>query len=389
MKVSLLTGGADKPYSLGILQALIAKGIDVDFIGNDEMSRAKIATDTKVRYLNFRGDQSPDASTLRKIARVMKYYIHLLRYTIITDSPLFHILWYGKFALFNRIILNIYFKLLGKKLVFTAHNIDERQRDGRNNFINRLTLKIMYVLVDHVFVHTTKMKDQLIREFDLAENKVSTIPFGINNTIPKTDLTRIEARAKLNLLEQDKIILFFGHIAPYKGLEYLLHAMKGLMHDNDSYKLIIAGPIKGCNSYWENIESIIDHPDLDRCVIKHIKFIPDKDVEIFFKSSDVLVLPYKFIFQSGVLFLSYSFGLPAIATDVGSMREYIEEGKTGRICRSEDPDDLAETIRSYFESDLFRNLDDRTEDIMGYGNQKGSWSEVGNITLSVYGKLLA
>ena len=96
------------------------------------------------------------------------------------------------------------------------------------------------------------------------------------------------------------------------------------LRNRDCYKLIIAGPIKGCDAYWKELETIINDFNLHNCIIKHTEFIPDEEVEAF-KASMLLVLPYKFIFQSGVLFLSYGFGLPAIATDVGSMREYIEE----------------------------------------------------------------
>ncbi|MBK8185454.1 MAG: glycosyltransferase [Candidatus Competibacteraceae bacterium] len=83
-------------------------------------------------------------------------------------------------------------------------------------------------------------------------------------------------------------------------------------------------------------------------VVKRINFIPDDEVEIFFKSADVLILPYKAIFQSGLQFLAYGFGLPVIATDIGSFREDIIEGKTGMICRSEDADDLADKIHAFF-----------------------------------------
>jgi glycosyltransferase involved in cell wall biosynthesis len=71
------------------------------------------------------------------------------------------------------------------------------------------------------------------------------------------------------------------------------------------------------------------------------------------------------------------------------LREDIIEGKTGMICRAEDPDDLADKICRYFDSDLFRNLEENQRDIINYGNEKYSWDEVGNTTYSVYGNLLA
>ena len=70
-------------------------------------------------------------------------------------------------------------------------------------------------------------------------------------------------------------------------------------------------------------------------------FILDDETELYLKAADVLVLPYRYIYQSGVLFLGHSFGLPVIAADVGCLKDEIVEGQTGFIFRPEDPVDLA------------------------------------------------
>ena len=78
------------------------------------------------------------------------------------------------------------------------------------------------------------------------------------------------------------------------------------------------------------------------------EYIPDEETELYFKAADVLVLPYRHIYQSGVLFLGYSFGLPVLAADVGTLKDEIIEGKTGFVFRPEDPVDLASAIERYF-----------------------------------------
>jgi glycosyltransferase involved in cell wall biosynthesis len=100
------------------------------------------------------------------------------------------------------------------------------------------------------------------------------------------------------------------------------------------------------------------------------------------------VLPYTLIFQSGVLFLSYSFGLPVIASDVGSFRDDILEGKTGLVCRPCDATDLAMKIEEYFESDLFKTLGQRRQEIQDYANRRNSWKVVGQKTSKIYLQLL-
>lgn len=389
MKVSLLTGGSDQPYAFGLLSTLVTRDMEVDFIGSDEFRMSEVLINPKVNFLNLRGDTNPAAPHRKKITRIGRYYFRLLQYTIKSDSILFHILWANRFVLLDRILMNLYYKMMGKKIIFTAHNVNERQRDGCDSVYNRLTLKAFYALVDHIFVHTNMMKMQLIDDFGIRESKISVIPFGINNTLPKTDLTRWEARSRLGLKKEDKVLLFFGRVANYKGLEYAIEALNRLVKTDDRFRMVVAGRIeKGCENYWNNIESAIEQYGLGRHVIKTIKFIPDEEVEIFFKSADVLVLPYKAIFQSGLQFLAYSFGLPVIATDIGSFREDIVDGKTGLVCRPEDTSDLADKIHAYFQSDLFDNLQQARGEIMEYGNRKYSWEEVGHITCAVYEQLL-
>lgn len=329
------------------------------------------------------------ASARQKMGRIGRYYWQLLKYTITSDAIIFHILWANRFIILDRVLMNLYYKLMGKKIVFTAHNVNEKQRDNCDNIYNRLTLKVLYALVDHVFVHTQPMKTQLIDEFGVREDKVSVIPFGINNTLPNTSLTGREARHKLGLRNDDKVLLFFGRVANYKGLEYAVDALYRLVKNDDRFRLVVAGRIeKGCENYWSTIESVIEQYGLNKQVVKRIDFIPDDEVEIFFKSADVLILPYKAIFQSGLQFLAYSFGLPVIATDIGSFREDIVEGKTGMVCRPEDADDLADKILAYFRSDLFNNPQQARREIMDYGNRKYSWEEVGNITCAIYERLM-
>ncbi len=100
------------------------------------------------------------------------------------------------------------------------------------------------------------------------------------------------------------------------------------------------------------------------------------------------MLPYRDIFQSGVLFLGYSFGLPVIAADVGALKEEIIEGETGFVFRPRDPVDLARTIETYFSSDVFRDLKSRRQGIRDYAHARHSWDVVGQKTRNVYAALL-
>jgi D-inositol-3-phosphate glycosyltransferase len=388
IEVALLTGGGDKPYALGLASSLTSQGVAFDFIGSDEVNGTELHKSPLVRFYNLRGNQCPDVSSSRKALRVLTYYARLLRYAAIARPRVFHILWNNKLEFLDRTLLLLYYRLVGKRIVFTAHNVNAGKRDGNDSLLNRLTLRIQYHLVDHLFVHTEQMRQELLADFGVPGRKISLIPFGINSTVPNTALTPAEARQRLGLVEAEKAVLFFGNIAPYKGLEYLVEAVSILAATETQYRLLIVGRPKNCSSYWKEIEQLITSRGLRPNVIGRIEFVPDQETEIYFKAADVLVLPYTHIFQSGVLFLGYNFGLPVIASDVGSLKEDILEGQTGFVCQPKDPEDLARALDRYFASDIYLNLERRREEIKHFAGERYSWTTVGSITRSVYERLL-
>jgi len=388
LQIALLTGGGDKPYALGMAAALTSVGIYVDFIGSDDLRVPELLSNPRVNFLNLRGDQRHDTKPAEKILRVLRYYLRLVGYAATAKPKLFHILWNNKFHLLDCTVLMLYYRLLGKKIVFTAHNVNAGKRDSNDSWLNRISLKIQYRLSDHIFVHTNGMKNEMISEFCIPESKVSVIPFGINNTVPNTSLSSAQARRQLGISETDKALLFFGNIAPYKGLEYLIAAFNELLKRDRSYRLLIVGKPKGPESYWDEVQRTIASSGLGNRVIEKIEYIPDEETELYFKAADVLILPYVHVFQSGVLFLGYSFGLPAIAADVGNLTEEIIEGETGFVFRPHDSSDLARKVDTYFNSELFRTLESRRAHIKEYANQRYSWDKVAAITATVYSQLL-
>jgi glycosyltransferase involved in cell wall biosynthesis len=389
VRVAILTGGGDKPYALGLAAALSSGGILLDFIGSDDLNVPELRNNRRVSFLNLRGDQRPGARRVSKMLRVLNYYLTLIRYAATARPKLFHILWNNKFEFFDRTLLMLYYKVLGKKITFTAHNVNAGKRDSNDTWLNRLSLRSQYALADHIFVHTERMKSELVSEFCVPQQKVSVIPFGINNTVPNTGLTTAEAKRRLGLSNNNKTLLFFGNIAPYKGLEYLVAAFTEVSKGDDgSYRLIIAGRLKGNEDYWKQIQQTIAGSGVRDRIIERIEYIPDAETELYFKAADVLILPYTHVFQSGVLFLGYGFGLPVIAADVATLKEEIIEDESGFTFRPQDSSDLANTIRQYFASELFRELESRRPQIKEYANQRYSWDKVAAITTAVYSKLL-
>ena len=389
IEVGLLTGCQDRPYAFELAMTLVSKGVRLEVIGSDEIDSPELHTTPNLRFLNLRGNQRENVNVITKLARLLTYYAQLILYATSTKAQVLHILWNNKFEAFDRTILMLYYKLLGKKVTLTAHNVNQAKRDSKDSMLNRTTLRVQYGLCDHIFVHTQKMKNELCEDFGVADKAVTVIRHPLNNAFPDTDLRPSQAKRKLGLREEDKAILYFGRIRPYKGIEYLLAAFRQLVANCPDYRLILAGePKKGSEAYLHEIHQTVDKDFEPGKIISRIHFIPDDEMELYLKASDVLVLPYKDIFQSGVLFLAYSYGLPVVATDVGSFREEIVEGDTGFLCRPGDVDDLACTLEKYFASDLYRDLRTRRPEIREYARRVHSWDSVGELTVKAYQEAL-
>jgi len=189
-------------------------------------------------------------------------------------------------------------------------------------------------------------------------------------------LSKQEARQLLNLPENKKILLFFGFIRDYKGLDLLLKSMKMLSED---YHLVIAGEVYGS---FDKYDDLISRLHIKNKVSKHIHYINDKDVPKYFSAVDVCVLPYKSATQSGIIGICYQYNLPVIATNTGSLKEMIEPYNTGLIVNELTFQALTSTIEKFFSS----NINKFAESIEQY-KEKYSWENLSYAILNIYSKI--
>jgi D-inositol-3-phosphate glycosyltransferase len=391
MKVALLTGGKDQHYVRGLARGLAAKGVNIALVGGVEEMVTVGAGPGKVILHDVVGNLDPHAGWLAKAIRVLKYYVGLAIFAVRTDAKLFHILWFRKFPQVERVLLTLYLKLLRKTLVFTAHNVDDRARDGRRGgVLHVLSLRLLYRLADHIFVHTDSMKLELLEDFRIPGERVTVVPLGINDVIPVASTTQAIAREKLGLAADARVLLFFGNIAPYKGLEDLIRALAALVNDDDRFVLLIVGRVRdrSCGPYWRGIEQLIAALGMRDYVRHDVRYVHDEEVGLFFRAADVSILPYRRVYQSGVLGLSYAQGVPVIAADIASMKEDIVDGHTGFLFRTSDWRDLAAKVHTYYASDLFKELEAKRVAITMHGGERFAWATNADRTRAVYEELL-
>ena len=158
----------------------------------------------------------------------------------------------------------------------------------------------------------------------------------------KKDDIKLDMGYNLN----QKLILFFGLIRPYKGLDNLLNAVKNILLNNN-IKLIIAGE---AYESLDKYKSIINEYGINKNVVWIHEFLSNDMIEKLMIISDLLVLPYKTASQSGVLSQAWLYNLPSIVTNVGGLAEYVDEGKSGYIVDSNNIHELEQKIVSFFNS---------------------------------------
>jgi len=236
--------------------------------------------------------------------------------------------------------------VLGRQSRFTKRiavldNVIPHEKRFFDNAFNRYFLRRN----DGFIAMTEKVKEDLLSYVPHA--KCVVIPHPVYNQFG-TKVTREEALNQLNLghLKDRKILLFFGIIRDYKGLDLLLEVMAALPKE---YHLILAGESYGSfDGYAQQIEELSIG---DRCHVFQ-RYISDGEVPWFFSAADVCMLTYKSATQSGITGIAQHFELPMIATHVGGLAETIQHGKTGLICSDRSPKSIADSVITYFEEGM-------------------------------------
>lgn len=155
-----------------------------------------------------------------------------------------------------------------------------------------------------------------------------------------------EARSRLGLPGGKRVVLFFGFIRDYKGLDLLIEAFGSL---DDRHLLVIAGETYGS---FDGYRALIERSPMKDGIRVFNDYIPDARVPEFFSAADVCVLPYRSATQSGITSIAYHFDLPVIATDVGGLGEDVGGRKTGLVAGPPEPGAIAAAIRAYFDGEM-------------------------------------
>lgn len=234
-------------------------------------------------------------------------------------------------------------KLLRKfKRLILCNNVFPHARFSGDRFLTKAVLK----QGDAYIVHSEKDQKDLDTIISDAVSDFALLPgFGVFRS---GNVDKAEARKQLGLQDDENVILFFGFVQKYKGLDYLLNALPLAIQKTQRLKLLIVGEFGGDqDQYLRMIEDngIREHIDL------YAEYVPDREIEKYFMAADVVILPYESATSSGIVQMAYAFDKPIIATDVGVLPNVVVDNETGYIVEHKNIESIADGITRFFEQD--------------------------------------
>jgi D-inositol-3-phosphate glycosyltransferase len=363
-------GGMDY-YDFGLCEGLAEAGMRVALYTCDETPR-KTATAYEVRlpYQKIYGEDPAWLRGARYLRGTMRALVGArLRRARIAHFHFFHV---GPLELFDVLAA----KLLGMRVVVTAHDVQ--------SFVERLSVSWMvreaYRLADRIIAQSKISRKELMTVLGVPEAKIATIPHGNYLRLVAGMPAREEARARLGLPSGARVLLFFGQIKVVKGLDVLLGAMPRIIREDPDTVLLVAGKVwkDDFRRYQRQIEAL----GMSDNVELHLRFIPDAEVANYYAAADVVVLPYRRIYQSGVLLMAMSYGKPVLVSDIEGMTEVVVDSVNGYAFAAGDAEALAERLaEAMSDPDELQRVGERA---LAHMQEHHDWNEIGRMTAACY-----
>ncbi len=294
---------------------------------------------------------------------------------LITKGEIVHFHWWTFYLFPIFFVVGLLVKIRGRKLICEIHNVLGHE----SSRLDKILTKLIFKLSDYLIVHSENNKKQL-EEFFGIKKRIFVIPLGTLNFFNDSLITKTEARNKLNLPDEDKIILNFGNIRKYKGVDILIKAFAIVKQEIPNTKLVIAG---SCWVDWQPFQRLIEENNLESCVIIDLRFISASEVKHYFIASDLVVLPYlRFEAQSGPGRIALAFNKPLVITDVGGLSELVKDRDI--IVKSGDEKALAQAVIKILKDEILRTkLENDSKELA----QEYSWDQITEKTINLYNNL--
>ncbi|MBC8512318.1 MAG: glycosyltransferase family 4 protein [Dehalococcoidia bacterium] len=365
-------------YDFGLCPALQSVGVGVTLLTCDETKNMVIPSSLRVEF-PFKGIYGDTPKAIRGL----RYLYGLVRIGLTMQRrgiPLAH------FHYFHVPPLDYFYlrwlHLIGKHVVLTVHDVvpfDAKASDF-------IWLHRIYSEADRIVVHTLDSQRAIVERFGVSAEKIRVISHGPFLYFSKNqELSPSLAKQRLALNADTPLILFFGQIKKVKGLQYLLRAFRQVLDQCPTARLVIAGP--EWKESFAGYAALIHELDLTDKVLTRIEYVPDEEVGLYYSAADVIALPYTESYQSGVLYMAYSFAKPVVASSVGGLAEVVEDGVTGLLVPPADVNRLASALLILLQdTEMARAMGEQGQVLV---ETKFGWPEIARKTATVYEEVLS
>lgn len=214
-------------------------------------------------------------------------------------------------------------KLKKTKVCFLVENYTSHEGWWFDRFFCKQTLKY----ADSFICESNYINKQI--KVDFPNTPIYETTLSIYDCYNLNKFSKESAREFLGIKTKN-VVLFFGMIRPYKGLDKLIESFKHLLEKNPDTTLLIVGE---CYEDIKKYEKMISQNGIGDKTIMVNNFIDNEDIEPYFKASDLVAMPYYSGTQSGILMMAYGFNIPVVVTDVGGISELVKDKETGIIVK--------------------------------------------------------
>lgn len=274
----------------------------------------------------------------------------------------------------------------GTSVVHTVHNLLPHSEMHYNRDLHRR----LYKQCDALICHSEDVSLRLQKEFDIPADKITTIPHG-PLFVSRSQMSQHECRDALGLpsyCQSEVIFLWQGVLAPYKGVDLLLHAWRlfeqHMQRKHRKVRLLIAGT--GPESEIRRIRTIVGHINSSKNVRLDIGYIPAARIPLYYQAADVIVYPYREITTSGALMTGLNYQKPIIATDLPAFRTVLENERNALLVPGPSVQGLAEAMLRLATSQQL--LDVLRFHAQSNPERQTQWNEIAVKTMDVYRKAI-
>jgi glycosyltransferase involved in cell wall biosynthesis len=359
MRVFVVEGsgkGGMIQYDYHLCRALQRSGVDTTLVTSTVYELDNLVHNFRVvklmRLWDPRGSKTrnPIVRKARRVFRGVQYTLQWLRLIHFLRKERPDVVLFGKIHFAYEYFFLRMLRTSGLRLADIVHDVRNYDtRPGSTTIVQDSEQQItqynrIYRLFDVLFVHDRSNSDLFLKTYDVPAERLHVIPMATNELVleVKADRTCEDLQREFNVKPDQPVVLFFGTVSRYKGVETLIEAFPAVQRATGA-RLVVAGfPAKEVDPDALKARAaelgIADH------VSWFLDYVPNERVVPLMKLGSVAIFPYHAISQSAAIQVAYACGKPVVASRVGGLPDIVDEGKSGLLVPPQDPVALGEAI---------------------------------------------